>query len=256
LTWGLETLSETTVPYCGPAPDFTDLAYAWNLDPVLIAMIALATVLLFGTATRQGAFLQRAAIICILVVAFVSPLCALTTALFSARVFHHFILIAVLAPLLALNLEGRLPRSPWRLPALPEIPFLAHTIVYWAWHLPPGYSFALSNSLAYWGMQLALIVTAVWLWRTMLVSAGPGRRIALALATMAQMGFLAAILTFAPYPLFAEHLLTTESYGMTALEDQQLSGLIMWTFGLVPYLVVALSSVRTMLHMSAWRGVE
>ena len=40
--------------------------------------------------------------VALMVVVFVSPLCALSSALFSARVLHHVLLIAVVAPLLAL----------------------------------------------------------------------------------------------------------------------------------------------------------
>lgn len=249
-------MTETSDPYCGPAPDIADLANAWNLDPVLIAAIALVALWLFTTGARNTPIIPRVAIILLLILAFVSPLCALTTALFSARVFHHFILIAFVAPLIALSLKARSGFRPEWLSRFPEAAFLAHTIAYWAWHLPPGYSFALSGTLNYWMMQLTLIATAVWLWWTMLVVARPIMRISLALATMAQMGFLAAILTFAPYPLFSEHLLTTQAYGLKPLGDQQLSGLIMWTLGLVPYLVVALTAVSETLRRNATREGE
>lgn len=249
-------MTETSDPYCGPAPDFSSLIYAWNLDPVLIATITLGAFWLFAPRARQTPFFSRAAVIFLVVIAFVSPLCALTTALFSARVFHHFLLIAVVAPLLAMSLEGRLTLVPSWFSRFPELAFLAHTIAYWAWHLPPGYTFALSGTLAYWSMQLTLLLAAIWLWWTMLFGGGPVMRISLALATMAQMGFLAAILTFAPYPLFSEHFLTTQSYGMTPLEDQQLSGLIMWTLGLLPYLILALSSIHHMLRVKAWSEAE
>lgn len=218
-----------------------------------MAAIVLVALWVFTTSARNTTILSRVAIIFLLVLAFVSPLCALTTALFSARVFHHFILVALVAPLMALSLKARFRSRPGWLSRFPEVAFLAHTVAYWAWHLPPGYSFALSGTLAYWGMQLTLIATGIWLWWTMLVVAGPIMRISLALATMAQMGFLAAILTFAPYPLFSEHLLTTQAYGLTPLEDQQLSGLTMWTLGLVPYLVVALAAISETLHRNAGR---
>ena len=39
-----------------------------------------------------------------------------------------------------------------------------------------------------------------------------------------QMGLLGAILTLAERPLFAPHLLTTQAWGFTPLEDQQLGG--------------------------------
>ena len=55
-----------------------------------------------------------------------------------------------------------------------------------------------------------------------------------------QMGLLAALLTFAPDPLYAEHLTTTAAFGLSALEDQQLAGLVMWVPGMAVFLVLAL----------------
>ncbi len=254
---GPDTLTENADPYCGPAPDVANLFRAWNLDPVLMAAIALVALWLFMKSEQQTSAFHRAMIILLLIAAFVSPLCALTTALFSVRIVHHILLVAVIAPMLAIAIAGRVSsRSAW-LTRYPELAFIAHTVIYWAWHLPPGYSFALSDAFAYWAMQLVLLATAVWLWSALLVFAtGPIMRISLALSTMVQMGFLAAILTFAPYPLFSEHLLTTTSYGLTPLEDQQLSGLIMWTLGLIPYLIVALASMRGVMRVSAGREGE
>src|SRR3546814_17286561 len=45
---------------------------------------------------------------------------------------------------------------------------------------------------------------------------------------MVQMGLLGALLTFSGSALYAPHLLTTQAWGMSPLQDQQLAGLIMW----------------------------
>ena len=60
----------------------------------------------FCTYTSHGVCLgncryHRRCAIALMLVVFVSPLCALSSALFSARVTHHIILIAGVAPLLA-----------------------------------------------------------------------------------------------------------------------------------------------------------
>jgi putative membrane protein len=60
------------------------------------------------------------------------------------------------------------------------------------------------------------------------------------LFTTLQMGLLGALLTFAPEPVFAPHLFTTEAWGLSSLEDQQLGGAIMWIVGSGIYLVAAL----------------
>ena len=43
-----------------------------------------------------------------------------------------------------------------------------------------------------------------------------------------QNGLLGALLTFAGRPLYVAYLPTTTAWGLTPLEDQQLSGLMMW----------------------------
>lgn len=90
---GPDTLTENADPYCGPAPDVANLFRAWNLDPVLMAAIAMKR-------EQQTSAFHRAMVILLLIAAFVSPLCALTTALFSVRIVHHILLVAVIVLLL------------------------------------------------------------------------------------------------------------------------------------------------------------
>lgn len=181
----------------------------------------------------------------LLIVTFISPLCALSTALFSARTVHHILVGSVMAPVVAALLLP-LRQKAWKVPA--EAAFLVHTVVYWAWHMPPAYEFALSGTPQYWLMQVAFIASSVWLWMHILSpNASVFTSMGLAVATMVQMGFLGAILTFAPYPLFAPHLLTTQIFGFTPLGDQQLSGVLMWTLGFAPYVVAAILVLRNRL---------
>ena len=93
-----------TGTYCGPPPDPGGLWAGWNGDPALLAALAAAAVLLRGS--RPGLIGVGA-----LVLAFVSPLCALSAALFAARAVHHVLLVAVAAPLLAVAVPGRRPQG-------------------------------------------------------------------------------------------------------------------------------------------------
>jgi len=170
----------------------------------------------------------------VLLIAFVSPLCALTNALFAARTVHHLLLVVVAAPLFALSLgPGRdAERSP-------VAPLLASTILLWFWHWPPAYSAALSSTPIYWMMQGSLLAGATWFWRRVLLSSRePVPALLAILASMAQMGLLGAILTFAPTPFYAEHLVSTAAFGLSPREDQQLAGLIMWVPAMLPYLLL------------------
>lgn len=220
------------IPYCGAAPAPGELLARWNFDPMLLAALALATVagLRFEKVERRR-FLAAMALLALL---FVSPLCALTSALFSARAVHHLALTAVAAPLLAAALPVR------RVPGGVALWTGAHAATFWLWHAPPAYEAALSSHAVYWLMQASLLLTALALWRA--VRAAPlTSAIAALLATMVQMGLLGALLTFAGTPLYAPHVLGPIAWGLTPLEDQQLAGLTMWAPGAGLYLAAALA---------------
>jgi putative membrane protein len=68
------------IAYCGPAAVPDDLWTRWNVDPLLIAIIA-ALALAVGRSPSSEARAGWGAIVLMLVI-FVSPLCALSSALF------------------------------------------------------------------------------------------------------------------------------------------------------------------------------
>lgn len=223
------------MPYCGSAPNPSEWLSRWNLDPFLLAILATASLgwfLIVGNAdpSRRKWFAGSLALSLLL---FVSPFCALTSALFSARAVHHLLLVIVLAPLLVLSL----PRA--RLPGSVALWTFAAAAVFWFWHAPGAYSAALSNDALYWLMQLSITGTALLFWIALGNSNLPSAVAAL-LVTMVAMGLLGALITFAAEPLYAPHLMTTGPWGLTAHEDQQLAGLIMWAPGGGFYLAAAI----------------
>src|SRR5271170_5565189 len=92
-------MSDPLIAYCGPAAVPDDLWVRWNFDPLLIAALA-ALAFAVGRGRSSNASAGCGAI-ALMAVVFVSPLCALSSALFSARVFHHVLLVGAVAPLLA-----------------------------------------------------------------------------------------------------------------------------------------------------------
>jgi putative membrane protein len=218
-------------PYCGAGPAPAELWSRWNLDPLLLAALGLGFAALWLKGERSGRPLLVAAL-AVLLISFVSPLCALSSALFSARTVHHILLVAVAAPLLAFAL----PRLKTGLlgPAT-----LVQAGVFWAWHAPGAYGAALSNDGLYWLMQLSLLASAVWFWAAVRAAAMPAQ-VAGLLVAMVAMGLLGALITFAGQPLYAPHLLTTQVWGLGPLEDQQTAGLIMWAPAAALYLLAAL----------------
>lgn len=234
--------------YCGPPPAPGELAWRWNLDPLLLAAAAACALLYLLAARARGTgSAERRAFgggLALALAAWISPLCALGVALFSARVAQHMVLALVAAPLLALGWPAR-PERP-RGGALRSAPAAcaAFAAATWLWHAPAPYDATLRSGLAYWAMHLSLLGSAVWLWRELL---RPGPRaqlgaIALAAATSVQMSLLGALLTFAPAPLFESHLLTSAVWGLSPLEDQQLGGVLIWVPGCGAFLLVALGS--------------
>ncbi|HUG63326.1 MAG TPA: cytochrome c oxidase assembly protein, partial [Methylomirabilota bacterium] len=176
----------------------------------------------------------------VLVVAFVSPLCALGSALFSARIVHHALMIAVAAPLLAM---GGVRVWPWRSTGgLLSAATLVHGAAIWLLHAPAVYEAALSSSAVYWATEFVLLASALVFWQAVLDRGAPiGGAILALLATTMHMGLLGALLTFAGDPLYAPHAETTMAFGLSAIEDQQLGGLVMWIPAALPYLIGALT---------------
>ncbi|MDP3490494.1 MAG: cytochrome c oxidase assembly protein [Phenylobacterium sp.] len=242
--------------YCGPAPQPLEVWASWNLDPVLLAAFALATSLYIwrarATPHQIGAFFGAQGV---LLVAFVSPLCALSVALFSARVGHHMLMVAVAAPLLAYALPRAVP-GRWLTAA-----GLLHMVILWMWHAPLAYGWAVTGVASYWLMEITLLASATVFWSAALARRAEAPAVILALIlTMAQMGLLAALITFAQQPLFSAHFATTQAFGLTPLEDQQLAGLIMWAPGALPYFAAVIwLAVRWLKGLEndeamAWRG--
>src|ERR1700692_4926528 len=227
-------MPDSTIAYCGPAALPDDLWTHWNVDPLLIAILgALAIVVGRGRSSKAKA--GWGAIVLMLVI-FVSPLCAMSSALFSVRVLHHVLLIAAVAPLLALAFPQRRAGAPSFV-----VLVVAHAVILWLWHTPGPYAWGLASVPAYWLMQISLLGSAWLLWRAILAPAAQSGLALVALAaTIGQMGLLGALIVFAPRPLYTLHVASTAAWGLTPLADQQLAGLLMWVPAILPYLGVGL----------------
>ncbi|MBP0444430.1 cytochrome c oxidase assembly protein [Roseomonas sp. SSH11] len=218
------------VPFCGLPPLPGD--WAWNLDPLLLAILAGGLALGWRAGGNRPLFLAGWAL---LALALVSPLCSLAVALFSVRVGQHLILMLVAAPLLAMGLRPR-TAAPAELAGSAAV----FAVILWFWHLPAPYAWTFVSDGAWWAMHASLFASAVWLWHGAMRASRADAALLSGLATAAQMGALGAFLTFAPRPLFAPHALSTLPWGLTPLEDQQLGGLLMWVPGGTAFAALAL----------------
>lgn len=221
---------QSWVPYCGAAPQPNDWMAQWNLDPLLIALMAIVGLWALARSNARAAFLVGYGALFLL---FISPLCALTSALFSVRVAHHIVLTAVIAPLLIWGLPHL------RLRGSAALWTGVHIFLFWLWHAPQPYALALSHDGVFWLMQIGLLGSAMAFWSAIRRCSAVWS-VSLLLIMMVQMGLLGALLTFAGDALYQPHYVTSFAWGYTPLEDQQLAGLIMWAPASALYLGAAL----------------
>lgn len=251
--------------YCGAPPLPDGIWGRWNLDPVLISvLVGIAIVYAVGhhrarleceaTNTQAAAFYAGWAVVA---AAFISPLCSLSVALFSARVTQHMVLMLVAAPLLALGrpdlmLTGRASLQRWVAAAsMPVTASLTFAVALWLWHAPAPYDASLRNDVLYWAMHLTLLGSAYIFWHGHMVASTAGRRLLLALTSLAtamHMGLLGALITFSGQALYDSHAYTTVPWGLAPLADQLLGGLIMWVPGGLAFVIASLWAGAGLLH--------
>jgi putative membrane protein len=231
------------IPYCGTPPLPSEILGRFNLDPILIVVLLFLAVAHVRAQRRSGAAAYIATGWLVAAVAFISPLCALSVSLFSARIGQHMILMLIAAPLIALGLplrESQHHRArAWSAAG-------AFFLFLWFWHMPLPYEATFTSTPVYWSMHVTLFGSAILLWREILHYSSDHGLEALAVGVLSsmQMGLLGAILTLAEHPLFMTHLLTTQAWGFTPLEDQQLGGALMWVPGIVLFLWTSLRSLQ------------
>ncbi|WP_188055244.1 cytochrome c oxidase assembly protein [Sphingosinithalassobacter sp. CS137] len=238
------------IPYCGTPPVPAELLGRFNADPVLIAVLLLIAGLHLRRVARSGGPTGAvAAGWAVTAAALLSPLCALSVSLFSARVGQHMILALIAAPLIALGL----PRSRDASAGAMLASGAAFAAALWLWHMPAPYAATFRSDLIYWTMHATLFGSAVLLWRDLVQHRVGGTFSVLALGglTSVQMGLLGAILTFGAGAMFPVHYATTAAWGLSPLTDQQLGGLLMWVPGLIFFLVAAKRTVDAVFSADA-----
>lgn len=249
-----------------------DVWMAWEVDPLMLGAVAVAT-LAYGRGLkrlrrRDGRARFFGAGMVVLLVAVGSPLEGMAGSLASAHMVQHMLLVVVAAPLLAWSrplativhgspVSWRKATGSWRrrrrlTPA--RMDWLAHPVLawlslagsLWLWHSSFMYDLALRSEAVHALEHALFLLSAVWFWSAVLKglwsprhSVGPA---ILLLFTMGVQGvLLSAMLTFSEYPWYEAYAGTAPLWGMTALEDQHLAGLIMWIPGGLVYTGSALA---------------
>ncbi|HEV3469479.1 MAG TPA: cytochrome c oxidase assembly protein [Pyrinomonadaceae bacterium] len=258
----------------GPA----DLLRTWGLDPLVLAGLGLSGWLYWRGVRRlwrsaeAGRGLRRWEAWCFaggwaaLFVALVSPLHPLGEVLFSAHMTQHEVLMLVAAPLLVLGRPvvaflwalpvpwarrvggwGRAGwfQGAWRGMTNPLAAWAVHAVALWVWHAPALFEATLSSDLVHTAQHVSFLGSALLFWWALVHGPrglmGYGAAVLYLFTTSVHSGVLGALITFTRTVLYPAYAATTPQWGLTAIEDQQLGGLIMWVPAALVYIAAGLA---------------
>lgn len=262
----------------GKPHKFGDLLYTWGLDPLVLAGLALSGWLYLrgvrrlwrsagrGKAVRRWEAWAYASGWFALFVALVSPLHPLGEVLFSAHMTQHEVLMLVAAPLVVLGRPvvaflwalpvgsarrvggwGRAAwfQRAWGVATNPLAAWVIHAVALWVWHVPALFEATLRSDLVHTFQHVCFLGSALLFWWALIHGPrglmGYGTAVLYLFTTSVHSGVLGALITFARSVLYPAYNETTQSWGLTALEDQQLGGLIMWVPAGLIYIVAGLA---------------
>jgi len=278
-------MSHWTGPAGGVVPDISLLT--WNFEPAVVAPVLTAAGLyLDGWRTvsrrmpdRFGArhVVATMAGLASILLALTSPIDALSDLLCFVHMSQHLLLMMVAPPLLWMGapvvpmLLG-LPRSIRRIIvtvaarplsrrlnhffADPRVGWVMFIVALWAWHVPVLYDLALRSENWHYVEHACFFVTALLFWRPVIQpwpTQVPWPRWAmipyLVLADF-QNSALAAILTFSDHVLYPTYGTVPRIWGLSALQDQAIAGVVMWVPGSLAFLLPVVWLVATGLMAS------
>ena len=257
----------------------------WSWEPITIVLL-LASLAAYTRGVR--ALWRRAGLGCgikrweaaafaggivSLALALLSPLDWVSSVLFSAHMTQHEILMLVAAPLLVFGRPlqafhwafrdharesiGRWSRRravtrTWRALTGPLAVFLMHAAALWIWHVPVLYEAALRSELVHAIQHVSFVGTAGLFWWGMVHGRygriGYGIAVLYVFLTALHSSVLGALMALAPAAWYSSHSAAASRWGIDALVDQQLAGLLMWVPSGVVFIVFGLAL------LAAWLG--
>jgi putative membrane protein len=216
-----------------------------------------------------------------LVIALVSPLHPWGSVLFSAHMTQHELLMLVGAPLLVLGRPiiaflWALPpgwarrmngwtrvlwwQRFWTFSTNAFVAWLIHAVVLWTWHVPALFQATLQNEAVHGLQHLSFLGSGLLFWWAIIHgrqrAMGFGLAVLYMFTTALHSGLLGALLTFARSVWYPAYIPTTGAWNLTALEDQQLGGLIMWVPAGLVYIIAGLALFAGWLRESELRTLE
>ena len=274
------------------------LSEPWSWEPAIVLPLLLMLGLYAVGAVRRGhagalrwrhvsffaGWLSAALALC-------SPIHELGEKLFSAHMLQHEILILLSAPLLSAAHPGatflwaftpanrrnvgnwfhRLDRSLGFF-TRPLTAWLLEAAALWIWHIPSLYQATLTSDWVHAAQHLSFFLTSVLFWSALYgvgrSALGYGGATLYVFGAAAHCSALGCLLTFSQvlwYPAYAN---STQPFGLTPLQDQQLGGVIMWVPSAITFIAVGLALFalwlregerrlkHTTLHTATLRGEQ
>ena len=229
---------------------------------VAVGVAAIAWSLRRGVTLDVGGTSWLLAAIAVVALAVLGPLDGLAHRWLWCHMVQHLVLVSVAAPLLAL---ARLPRvatlERWRSRAGPhdgaardDLPLAAVTAVgvLFLWHAPVLYDAALRHAPLHAAEHLTLVASAAWLWRRLLEPRHGGVSVLCLFLVMLPMTAFGVAMTFARTPWYPPY---AHGSAAAALRDQQLAGVVMWSFGGLAATVAAVTMFAAWLVQADVGGV-
>ena len=192
----------------------------------------------------------------------VGPLDLLSNTYLWAHMTQHMVLIVIASPLLAVG--APLPALLWALPparrqrpaslwrrvqrsaagpswwAWAAAAFFVHALALWAWHIPSAYGYAIHHAPVHLMEHASYLGTGVFFWWSV-ISAQRRATYGLGVLVVFLMAFqgtaLGAWMTIANTPWYGAY--SAGHHSLSAMDDQQLAGVIMWCPGGFAYLAAA-----------------
>jgi putative membrane protein len=167
--------------------------------------------------------------------------------------FQHMLLMLILPPLLLLGVPAWLVRRALRVRGVtplaralthPLVAFVVYNVVFLGWHLPVFYNWALVDHDLHIVQHLMFLAAATMMWWPVVNPAPELQRVPEGLLQMAYLFAFAvpatavsAFITLSDSVLYPFYEEAPRLFGLTALEDQRLGGLLMWIPGMLIFWV-------------------
>jgi cytochrome c oxidase assembly factor CtaG len=236
----------------------------WSWEPSIIVPLALFGAVYFAGIFKMWYGKARAAVRATQIVSFTfgwlsllialdSPIHEMGEQLFWVHMTQHEILMVIAAPLLVLShpvgpMLWALPErmrpaigavgrwsavsTAWAAISAPVVAWILHGITLWIWHAPFLFDATLHNDAVHSAQHISFLGTALLFWWALLEKHGGklgyGGSILYVFTTAVHTSLLGALLAFSSRAWYAPYYLTASDWHLTALQDQQLGGLVMW----------------------------